>query len=57
MSTIDIITIKADIKSVDPIESSEPGELLDTARKAIAKSIIELDTGQCKTFSSIEDSD
>ena len=55
MSAIDITMIKADIKSMDPKESSEPRELSDTARKAIAKSIHELETGQCKTFSGIDD--
>ena len=55
MSTVDITMIKADIKPMDPKESSEPRELLNTARKAIAKSIHELDTGQCKTFSSIDE--
>jgi hypothetical protein len=40
---------------MDPKESSEPRELLNTARKAIAKSMHELDSGQCKTFSSIDE--
>ena len=55
MSTTDITLIKADIKPMDPKESSEPRELLNTARKAIAKSMRELDSGQCKTFSSIDE--
>lgn len=55
MSTTDITLIKADIKPMDPKESSEPRELLNTARKAIAKSMHELDSGQCKTFSSIDE--
>jgi len=56
VSAIDIIMIKADIKPMDPKESSEPRELLNTAaRRAIARSIHELDTGQCKTFSNIDE--
>ena len=55
MSTIDITMIKADIKSMDPKESSEPRELSNRARKAIATAINELDSGQCKTFSSIDE--
>jgi hypothetical protein len=55
VSTTDITLIKVDIKPMDLKESSEPRELLNTARKAIAKSIHELDTGQCKTFSSIDE--
>lgn len=55
MSATDITLIKADIKPMDPKESSEPRELLHTARKAIAKSMHELDSGQCKTFSSIDE--
>jgi len=55
VSTTDITLIKADIKPMDPKESSEPRELLNTARKAIAKSMHELDSGQCKTFSSIDE--
>jgi len=47
--------IKGDIKPMDTKENSEPHELLNTARKAIAKSIHELDTGQCKTFSTIDE--
>ena len=55
VSAVDITIIKADIKPMDTKESSEPHELLNTARKAIAKSIHELDTGQCKTFSTIDE--
>ena len=55
MSATDITLIKADIKLMDPKESSEPRELLHKARKAIAKSMHELDSGQCKTFSSIDE--
>jgi hypothetical protein len=42
--------IEADIK-----ESSGSCELSNTARKAIDKSRHELETGQCKTFSSIDE--
>ncbi len=42
--------IKADIK-----ESSGSSELSNTARKAIEKSRHDLETGQCKTFSSIDE--
>ena len=55
MSATDITLIKADIKHMDPKDSSEPHELLHTARKAIAKSMHELDSVQCKTFSSIDE--
>lgn len=55
MNTTDITTIKAVIESMDPKESSEPLELSNTARKAISKAINELDSGQCKTFSSIDE--
>ena len=40
---------------MDPKESSKPRELSNTAKKAVAKAINELDSGQCKTFSSIDE--
>ena len=55
MSKTDITIIKADIKPMDTKESSEPRELSNTAKKAVAKAINELDSGQCKTFSSIDE--
>jgi hypothetical protein len=55
VSAIDITMIKADIKTMGPKESSEPRELSNAARKAVAKSIHELETGQCKTFSGIDE--
>ena len=55
MSAIDITMIKVDIKPMNLKEISEPRELLNAAaKKAIARSIHELDTGQCKTFSNID---
>lgn len=50
MSTMDISMMKADIK-----ERSGSYELSNTARRAIEKSRHELETGQCKTFSSIDE--
>ena len=47
--------IKADIKPMEPEESSEPRELSNAAKKAVTKAINELDSGQCKTFSSIDE--
>ena len=47
--------IKADIRPMDIKERSEPRELSNTAKKAAAKAINELDSGQCKTFSSIDE--
>jgi hypothetical protein len=55
VSAIDITMIKADIKVMQPKESSELRELSNAARKAVAKSIHELETGQCKTFSGIDE--
>jgi len=55
VSATDITLIKTDIKTKGPNGSSEPRELSHTARKAIAKSMHELDSGQCKTFSSIDE--
>ena len=55
MNTTDITIIKADIRPMDPKESSKPRELSNTAKKAVAKAIKELDSGQCKTFSSIDE--
>ena len=47
--------IKADTRPMDTQESSEPRELSNTAKKAVGKAINELDSGQCKTFSSIDE--
>jgi hypothetical protein len=55
MNTTDITIIKADIRPMDPKESSKPRELSNTAKKAVAKAINELDSGQCKTFSGIDE--
>jgi hypothetical protein len=55
VSAIDITMIKADIKPMEPKESSEPRELSNAARKAVDRSIHELETGQCKTFSGIDE--
>jgi hypothetical protein len=55
ISAIGINIIKEYFMPVDPKNNPALRELSDTARKAIALAVEELDTGHCKTFSSIDE--
>lgn len=56
VTAIDINIIKEYFMPMDPKDSFvESCELSDMAKKAIALAVEELDTGQCKTFSNIDE--
>ena len=55
MSALDLNTIRENIRSMSPKKAMELIELSEYAVKAIAGAILELESGSCKTFSSIDE--
>jgi len=54
-SAVDLNIIKTNIRSMDPKSGPVLRELSDMAKEVIALAVEELDSGQCKTFSNIDE--